>query len=263
MVPMHLTVLGCSGSVNGPGAACSGYLVSAPGELPVLIDCGPGVFGELQAVADPNDVAVVLSHLHADHCMDLPAMLVWRRWAPVPAVGRVPLWGPSGTASRIGAGSSEFAGEIDDISDTFAVSEWTDGQTEVLRGLRFDARKMDHPPETYGLRITGPDGEVLAYSGDTAACDQLVELARGADVFLCEASWTHDPANRPPHLHMSGLEAGEAAAAAGVGVLAITHIPPWTSTADVLAEARSAFSGHIELVQQGQELDVAAVASRA
>ncbi|GED97481.1 hypothetical protein nbrc107697_15200 [Gordonia crocea] len=249
--------------MNGPGAACSGYLLSAPGELPVLLDCGPGVFGELQAVADPNDVAVVLSHLHADHCMDLPAMLVWRRWAPVPAVGRVPLWGPAGTAARIGAGSSEFPGEVDDISDTFEVFEWVDGQGIDLRGLHIEPRKMDHPPTTYGVRVTGPDGAVLAYSGDTALCDGLIDLARGADVFLCEASWTHDPANRPPHLHMSGLEAGEAATAAGVGVLAITHIPPWTSTADILAEARSAFSGHIELVQQGQELDVAAVSSRA
>ncbi|GAB08136.1 hypothetical protein GOARA_001_00060 [Gordonia araii NBRC 100433] len=260
---MHLTVLGCSGSVNGPGAACSGYLVSVPGELPVLVDCGPGVFGELQAVADPNDVAVVLSHLHADHCMDLPAMLVWRRWAPVPATGRAPLWGPTGTSRRIGAGSSEYPDEIDDITDTFDVSEWIEGHPVELRGLTIEARKMDHPPATYGLRLTGPRGEVLAYSGDTALCDELVELARGADLFLCEASWTHDSANRPPHLHMSGIEAGEAATAAGVGRLAITHIPPWTSAADILAEARSTFSGPIELVQQGQELDVSAVASRA
>ena len=190
-------------------------------------------------------------------------MLVWRRWAPVPAIGRVPLWGPEGTAGRIGAGSSEFPGEVDDISDTFEVSEWVEGQAVELRGLSFTPYRMDHPPATYGLRVTGPNGEVLAYSGDTAPCDELVELARGADVFLCEASWTHDPASRPPHLHMSGVEAGEAATAAGVGVLAVTHIPPWTSTADILAEVRSSFSGHIELVQQGQELDVSAVSSRA
>lgn len=253
---MRLTVLGCSGSVGGPSVACSGYLLTVPDRQPVLLDCGPGVFGELQKHVDPNEVAVALSHLHADHCMDLPAMLVWRRYAPTPAVGRAPLWGPSGTQKRIGAGSSEFADEIDDISDTFDTAAWQQGVPVDLGGMKIVPTQMDHPPETYGLRITGPDGETLVYSGDTAMCDQLVEMASEADVFLCEASWTHAPEERPPHLHLSGYEAGEAAALAGVKHLAITHIPPWTSTDDIVAEARSRYAGPITVVAPGQIIDV-------
>ncbi|MDL9938771.1 MBL fold metallo-hydrolase [Gordonia sp. ABSL1-1] len=255
---MRLTVLGCSGSVGGPGAACSGYLLSLPGEQPVLMDCGPGVFGELQSVVDPNEVAVVLSHLHADHCMDLPAMLVWRRFAPQPAVGRAPMYGPAGTALRIGAGSSEFPGQIDDITDTFDVHEWHDGMEVGLGGMSFTAFEVDHPPATFGLRVTGPDGAVLAYSGDTAMCDELVDLAADADIFLCEASWTHAPSERPPHLHLSGIEAGEAATKANAKVLALTHIAPWSDTDEIVAEAARTFSGPIHVVRPGQVIEVGA-----
>lgn len=236
--------------------ACSGYLLTVPGEQPVLIDCGPGVFGELQRLVDPNDVAVVLSHLHADHCLDLPAMLVWRRYAPTPAVGKAPLYGPSGTALRIGAASSEFPGQIDDIGDTFDTHEWGDGIEITLGGMTFRPVRMNHPPETYALRVTGPHGEVLAFSGDTGVTDDLIDMATDADVFLCEASWTHDPANRPPNLHLSGVEAGEAAAKANVGMLALTHVAPWTDAQAILTEARLAFSGPVDLVHQGQVIDL-------
>ncbi|MET9203141.1 cyclic nucleotide-degrading phosphodiesterase [Gordonia sp. NPDC003585] len=261
---MRLTVLGCSGSVGGPGAACSGYLLSVPGEQPVLMDCGPGVLGELQRVTDPKNVAVVLSHLHADHCMDLPAMLVWRRYAPScmvepnAAIDKAPLYGPPGTAMRIGAGSSEFPGQVDDITDTFDVHEWHDAMEVTLGGMHFRAFEVDHPPSTFGLRVTGPDGEVLAFSGDTAMCDELIELADGADLFLCEATWTHAPSERPPHLHLSGIEAGEAATKANVKALALTHIAPWTDVDAVVAEAHRTYSGPIQLMRQGRVTDVGA-----
>ena len=71
---------------------------------------------------------------------------------------------------------------------------------------------VNHPTESYGMRFTDPDGAVFVYSGDTGVCEAAVELARDADIFLCEASWTHDPDNRPPHVHLSGTEAGQIAA---------------------------------------------------
>lgn len=253
---MRLTVLGCSGSVNGPGAACSGYLLQADGHQPVLIDCGHGVFGELLQHADPNHVAVLLSHLHADHCMDLPAMLVWRRWAPDCATERSILYGPTGTALRIGAGSSEYPGQVDDISDTYDIREWVDREAVDLNGLHIEPFKVDHPPSTYGLRITGPDGEVFAYSGDTGVCDEVVDLARDADLFLCEASWTHAPEDRPVGLHLSGTEAGRVAARASARSLALTHIVPWADADAIMDEASVEYLGPLQLVHQGQVIEV-------
>jgi len=242
--------------VNGPGAACSGYLLQADGERPVLVDCGHGVFGELQAHADPREVAVLLSHLHADHCLDLPAMLVWRRWAPGGPGERSLLFGPAGTATRIGAASSEYPGQVEDISDTYEVHEWSDRQPVQVHGLTVEPFKVAHPPATFGLRITGPEGQVLVYSGDTGICDEAVELARDADLFLCEATWTHDPSCRPEGLHLSGTEAGRIAARAGARSLALTHIVPWADAEEILDEAAREYAGPLQLVHQGQVIEV-------
>jgi ribonuclease BN (tRNA processing enzyme) len=116
------------------------------------------------------------------------------------------------------------------------------------------AAPVEHTCEAYGLRLHHA-GRTLVFSGDTGPCRQLVELATGADILLAEASWPHRPDN-PQGVHMSGRDAGEAAAAAGVGRLLITHVPPWTDPQQVLAEARAAFNGPTELVHPGANYQI-------
>ncbi|MEE2056707.1 cyclic nucleotide-degrading phosphodiesterase [Rhodococcus artemisiae] len=248
---MRMTVLGCSGSVAGPDSPASGYLLTAPDTPPLVIDFGPGVLGALQRHADPGEVSVLLSHLHADHCLDIPGLLVWRRYSPNAPTGRVPVYGPAGTAQRLGVASAEVAGEVDDVSDTLDVRPLSDGATFRFGALTISPMKVNHPPEAYGFRITSDSGRTLVYTGDTGMCDQVVELARGADVLLSEASWTHAPGVRPEGIHLSGTEAGQVAARAGVGELLLTHIPPWTSREDVIAEAKAEFHGPVHAVTSG------------
>jgi ribonuclease BN (tRNA processing enzyme) len=112
------------------------------------------------------------------------------------------------------------------------------------------------------MRFTDPSGAVFVYSADTGICDAVYELARGADVFLCEASWTHSPGN-PPDLHLSGTEAGRIAREVGVRELLLTHIPPWTSRDAVLAEAEAEFDGAVHAVVPDEAFDVIAAATRA
>ncbi|MEV3905848.1 MULTISPECIES: cyclic nucleotide-degrading phosphodiesterase [unclassified Mycobacterium] len=252
---VRITVLGCSGSVTGPDSPASGYLLTAPDTPPLVIDFGGGVLGALQRYADPNDVQVLLSHLHADHCLDLPGLFVWRRYGPTPAPARGVMYGPANTWARLGAASSPEGGEIDDFSDIFDVRPWVDGQAVNIGSLNVLPRLVCHPTESYGMRFTDPSGASFVYSGDTGVCDALVDLARGADVFLCEASWTHSP-DRPPKLHLSGTEAGQMAAAAGVSELLLTHIPPWTSREDVISEAKAEFDGPVHAVVCGETFDV-------
>ena len=185
-----------------------------------------------------------------------------RRFGPgARGAGRVPLVGPSGTAYRIGVASAEEPGAVDDLSDTFDVSTWDVTPEVAMRsdddevGLHVRAERVEHPPESYGLRLESGDGRVLAYSGDTAYCDALVELAVGADVLLCEASWTHEE-GRPPGIHMSGSEAGLTARRAGVGRLVLTHIPPWTDHEAVRAEAAAEFDGEILLAEPDLRITV-------
>jgi ribonuclease BN (tRNA processing enzyme) len=250
-----LTVLGCSGSVPAAASPASGYLVRADGAS-VVLDLGNGVFGALQRYIDPFALeGLVLSHLHPDHCADVSAMTVYRRYHPrPPRHGTLPLYGPSDAAERLTAAYAPNAGErkITDLSDVYNFRSYRD----VARVGPFEVRAapVDHPCEAYALRFHHA-GKALVFSGDTGPCGQLVELATGADVLLAEASWTYQP-NNPPGVHLSGRDAGEAAAAAGVGRLLLTHVPPWTDPEHVLAEAQAAFSGPTELVHAGAHYEI-------
>lgn len=252
---VRITVLGCSGSVVGADSPASGYLLTAPETPPLVVDFGGGVLGALQRYTDPNSVHILLTHLHADHCLDLPGLFVWRRYHPTPAVERGIMHGPSDTWTRLAAASSPLGGELDDFSDIFDVRPWVEGESVGFGTLTVLPRLVTHPTESYGLRFTDADGATLVFSGDSGFCESLVELAGGADVFLCEASWTDSP-DRPQHLHLSGAEAGRIAQRAGVRELLLTHIPPWTSREDVISEAKAEFDGPVHAVVPGEVIEV-------
>ncbi len=90
---------------------------------------------------------MLLSHLHADHCLDIPGLLVWRRYSPNAPTGRVPVYGPAGTAQRLGVASAEVAGEVDDVSDTLDIRPLSDGGTFRFGALTISPSKVDHPPK--------------------------------------------------------------------------------------------------------------------
>jgi ribonuclease BN (tRNA processing enzyme) len=249
---MELDVLGCSGSGPGPESPASGYLVSAGGAR-LALDLGNGTFGALQRVLDPWALtAVAFSHLHPDHCADFSALVVWRRYhpSPPPVVGRLPVFAPAGAPERFAAAYAPDAHPtVDDVTVVADFHPLADGAAAPVGPLTLRAAAVDHPCEAYALRVEH-DGRSLVYSGDTGPSDGLVELARGADVLLCEASWPHGP-DMPAGVHLSGRQAGEHAAAAGVGRLLLTHVPVWTDAQAVLAEAKAAFDGPVELVRAG------------
>lgn len=243
---MRLTVVGGSGSAPGPASAASAYLVEHDGYR-LLVDLGSGAFGALQRHLDPADVdAVVLSHLHPDHFLDLCPYVVHRRYGPAGPLPRIPVLGPAGTHERLALAYDPHSRA--GLRDVFSFGAVTPGERELgpFR-LRFD--RVNHPVETHAVRIEA-GGRALTYSGDTGISDALVRLAAGSDVLLCEASYSGD-APYPPGLHLSGRQAGEHAAKAGVGRLLVTHVPPWVPAEPVGAEAAAAFGGPSELVTAG------------
>lgn len=235
---MRLTVLGCSGSVPGPTGPSSSYLLEQDG-FRLLLDHGSGAFGALQRHADPLAVdAVVLSHLHPDHCLDLCPFAAHRRWGVPQRPPPVPVHGPAGTADRLAAayGPADRPG----LDDVFTFSTFPAGERE-LGPFRLRVARVAHPGQAYAVRLSA-GGSTLAYSGDTGPCAALTELARDADVLLSEASFLPGAGN-PPDLHLTGRQAGEHAAAAGVGRLLVTHVPPWSDPDRALAEAAAAAPG--------------------
>lgn len=249
---MRLVVLGCSGSGPGPYSPASGYLVEA-GDLRLVLDLGNGTLGALQRHLDPWRLdAVAFSHLHPDHCADFTALVVHRRYHPFPPaeVSRLPVYAPVEAPDRFAAAYAPDAAERaeTDLTDTFDFHPHTAATT--IGDLTLRTAPVDHPCDAYALRVEHA-GRSLVYSGDTGPTDALVALARGADVLLCEATWPHvtpvwdEP---PPGVHLSGRQAGEHAAAAGVGRLLLTHVPPWFDAAELAAEAKAVFGGPVEVV---------------
>jgi len=246
---MRLTIVGCSGSYPGPDSPASCYLVEADHDgrtWRVLLDLGSGALGALQRYADPLAIdAVFLSHLHADHCLDLCGYHVLRRYHPSGHQPRLPVWGPDDTANRM---ARAYDLPVDPgMHEEFDFRRY-DGIVE-LGPFRVEAIEVDHPAPAYGLRVSA-GGATLGYSGDTGPCDGLDAVARDADLLLAEASFRTRVRN-PLNLHLTGVDCGEAATRAGARRLLVTHVPPWHDRDEALAQARSAYDGPVELARSG------------
>lgn len=258
---MKLSVLGCSGSVPGPGAPTSGYLLEADGFL-LGIELGNGVLAELQTRRDPFDLdALLFSHLHPDHCADFSALTVYRRYHPAPArdprARRLDVYAPGEAPTRFTAAYSPDEADrlVTDLTDVYRFHALDSGSVRI-GPFDIEVARAAHPCEAFAFRFVH-DGRSLVYTGDTGPCAAIDELAEGADVLLAEASWTHAE-DRPPDLHLSGTQAGRLARAAGTGRLLVTHVPPWTDADAVLAEARAEYAGPAELVVRGGTYDIRA-----
>ncbi len=228
---MRLTVLGRSTAVPNPGEACSGHLVEV-GETRVLVDVGPGVVAQLLTLYQPTDLtALVISHMHADHMLDLVTLRYAFPWVhPPPA--RLRVVAPPGSMDQL-LDLARAAGDARFFETTFDIREH-DGASDLgFNGLRLTPIETQHYVPTWGFRIESsrPRGDgaperTLAYSADSGPCDALLELARDADLFLCEAALaTPDEDPQPERRgHLTAGEAGQTARAAGARRLLLTHL---------------------------------------
>jgi ribonuclease BN (tRNA processing enzyme) len=250
---MKLTVVGCSGSFPSAESACSSYLVEADG-FRLLLDMGNGALGELQRHIGLYDLdAIFLSHLHADHCIDMCGYFVARYYrhegGRCPAI---PVYAPDGAEQRLTTAYADTPSDKS-MSEVFDFHALSSGSFD-LGPFRVRTEKVCHPVEAYGIRVEH-GGKSLVYSGDTGVCDELDALAAGADLFLCEASFTYGKEDIPG-LHLNGREAGAHAARAGVGRLVLTHVPPWTDGERNLADARAVYDGPSGLARAGAVYEV-------
>jgi ribonuclease BN (tRNA processing enzyme) len=245
---VQLTIVGWSGSFPGPDSPASCYLIDT-GDFRLVLDLGNGALGALQRYTGLADVdAICLSHLHADHCLDMCCYSVFQNYQPGGPRSRIPVYGPSGTAERL---ARALGSDPMGMAEAFEFTALAPGSIEI-GPLRITTAHVNHPVETFGFRIEH-GGQVLAYSADTGPCDELVELARGADVLLSEASFTDGP-GQPADLHLTARQAAEHAARAGVGELVLTHLVPWNDPATSLEQASEAFSGPLRLASSGLRL---------
>lgn len=219
---MRLTIVGCSPAWPNPGGAQSGYLVEGGGRL--LLDCGLGVLSSLRRREPwPLVDAIVLTHFHLDHWGDIPSWVFGASFGPGRDATPPQLWVPPGgraTLERFGE-QLGFGARLD---HAFVLHEYADGVVFEAAGFELTPLRLMHYDElTFGLRVS--DGQAtLAYSGDTAPTPNLTELARDADLFLCEATLARaEPADDRGHLDAD--EAVAAFEASGAKRLIVIHRP--------------------------------------
>lgn len=238
---MELIILGCSGSYGGPYAgACSGYLVRE-GSTTIWIDCGNGTFGHLQEhVAVEDLTALVITHAHPDHCVDLYGLHVMSRYA-LHRVG-LPVYAPAGLEKHLGT-------LVDgDWGGTFSWHDIDPTQPVTVGSTSLQFARTDHPPPTYAVEITG-GGSRLIYTSDTGPRWSVAAFAPGADLVLSEATYLHDSKSAP--IHLSAKEAGAAARAADAHRLMLTHVWPQLDPALIAAEGSGAYGAPVILAEPG------------
>lgn len=258
---MRITVLGKSPSWQDAGGACSGYLVQQD-DYVLLVDCGSGIFGKLRAVVDYVDVdAVVVSHLHADHFLDLLpfacALTYAPRQQPVPVAGfpgtdtpaRPALHAPAGAAATFDTITAQ-GGLPRVITNAFGLREYDPGDVLELGPLRVRFHPVPHYVDTHAIEITDAAGRRFVYGADSAPSDDLAGFARGADLLMLEATLPR-PERDGVRGHMTPTEAATTAAHAHARRLVLTHISDELDGDWALREARSCFEGAVDLAVGG------------
>lgn len=246
-MPLTLTVLGTASPHPQPGRPCSGYLLRGGG-AEVWVDAGPGTFAELQRHTDPTRLSAIwISHLHADHSADLLPALYGLAYGGLTPPAPIPVYSPGDCAQRLagffGRPDTAFLGGIFDFRTLH------DGHTARHGDLLLTSTAVAHDVEAYGLRA-GCEGRVLAYSGDSGPCAGLTQLAADADLFLCEADI--DVHREGEQVHLTPEDAGQAACAAAVRELLITHVGPTLTPESATARAAAAFRGPTATAREGE-----------
>jgi ribonuclease BN (tRNA processing enzyme) len=217
---VKVRVIGSSPAWPNPGSAQSGYLVE-DGDRRLLLDCGPGVLGRLRKEGLTVD-AIAITHFHLDHWGDLVPWSWLVAYGPASEAMRAELWLPPGGSGELADFAAHWGNERM-FEHAFDLREFEEEVPFEAAGFGVEARRLVHYTlQAYGFRVReASDGRLLAYSGDSAPCDELVQLARGADLFLCEATLATGANDARPRGHLSADEALEAAD----GPVLLTHRP--------------------------------------
>jgi ribonuclease BN (tRNA processing enzyme) len=252
---MSLTVLGGAAAWPNPGQGCSAFLVQGAGTR-ILLDCGPNTLLELRRHADFRQVdAIVISHCHSDHILDLVPYRYGLVYGPETGRRRIPVLLPPGGHRRLLMLAEAFGGQGEAVdsfwSTCFDLCEYDPHVELQVGGLHLSFAPTQHFIECYAMRVAHA-GSALAYSADTGIIEPLVPLFTDVRVAIVEATLeSHDGTPRNERGHLTPEDAGDLAAQAGAHRLMLTHL--WSERPDeqVLTAARERFGGEILIAKPG------------
>jgi ribonuclease BN (tRNA processing enzyme) len=248
---LRLTIVGCAPAftTRRPGWVSSCYLVEA-GDEALVMDMGQGSFAELSRYRAPETLAAVLvSHLHADHLVDLIPLRHYLRYGAEGSGDGVRLHGPGELRSRM----DSFQDERDFLNPLRGES-LTPGHLQV-GGFDVEARHVTHIPDSFAFRVSLGGGPGLVYSGDCGEADDLLPLLQAGDTLLCEAAFGEQ--DEPDGgSHLTARQAASAAARGQAGRLVLTHVLDPHADDPIMSAAADAFEGEILVARPGLRLPI-------
>jgi ribonuclease BN (tRNA processing enzyme) len=249
---MELTVLGSSGAFPAAGGAASGYLVRYDG-FNLWLDAGTGTLSNIQRSVPYYEIdAVLISHEHPDHCIDLYPLFIARLFHS-DHLAPLPVYGLPGVFERVAAlERRDDTGKMDEV---FAMHVVEPGSSFEIGPFRVRTRLLPHWVPNIGVRLD-VNGASFAYTGDTGPDEGVEDIARDADLLVAEASWQDEAAGRDPPYHLTARQAAQHADRAGAHRLMLSHFWPGADRNVSRAQAEEAYRGEIVLATEGLAVEV-------
>lgn len=250
---MELVVLGASASFPAVGGACSGYLVRQ-GDTQLLLDCGSGVLARLQQETRIAALsAIVITHFHPDHYIDLIAMRYGLQYG-FDDPGRPLLYLPPGGIAFLERLGLALRNSATYFSKTFEMAEFDPDNPLVVGDFTLAFQQTTHDQPTWACAVHGEAR--LVYTSDTRESPAIEEFAGDADLLLCEATYPSDCGKLPSGNHLTSRQAGELARRGGAKRLVLTHFWPGIALSRFRTEAEATFGAPVILAQPGMRLAV-------
>jgi ribonuclease BN (tRNA processing enzyme) len=253
---MRLTVLGKSPAWSDVGGACSSYLVR-DGDTALVLDCGNGAFGKLREQMPYEDVdAVVISHLHGDHLLDLVPFSYALTLGPAGRAreGKPRLIAPSGARDFMRRLAGTW-GDENLILGAFDLDEYAPTDEREVGGIAIRSHPVPHIGPTHAIELASSHRGRIVFGADGRYSEELIAAARGADLLIAEATLGAG-GEGGEEVHMTAEQAGRLAREAGAARLVLTHISDELDVAAAEQLAAEAFGGEVEVAAGGETFEV-------